>query len=77
MARMRHTRRDGATLGKVRSMLSLAESDPARFRAECAAAASKLGVGVEQVYQLLQDREQLKNVALSGAVKLARRALGL
>jgi hypothetical protein len=64
-------------LDKLREMLSLAESDPAMFRAKCADAAANLGITVEQVYELLQDREQLKNVAVVGAAKFARRMLGL
>jgi hypothetical protein len=61
-------------------MLDLAESDPARFRAECAALAAKLGTSVEDVYQMLQGeggRERLKNVAVLAAVKFARRTFAL
>lgn len=84
---MRHTRR-GATeerlLEGLRSMVDMAESDPARFRAECAAAASKLGVRVEHVYQVLEGdpavkqaiKRALANAAVAGAARLARRALG-
>jgi hypothetical protein len=64
-------------LDKLREMLSLAESDPVLFRTKCADAAASLGITVEQVYELLQDKEQLKNVAVVGAAKLARRMLGL
>ena len=89
MTRMRHTRRGRArearVLDKLRSMLAEAESDPARFRAECAAAAGKLGVRVEHLYALLERdpeakkalKQALANAAISGAAKFARRALGL
>lgn len=89
MARMRHTRRSGASeagvVDRLRSLVDLAESDPAKFRAECAVTASKLGVGVERVYQTLERdprvgqaiREALANEVISRAAKFARRALGL
>jgi hypothetical protein len=89
MADMRHTRRRRArsvdVLGKLRAALALAESDPARFRAECAAAASRLGVGVEELYQLVEAnpefkralREKAVNAAVTGVARFARRALGL
>lgn len=86
---MSRTRRRGArpagaadeALSKLRKILEQAESDPDRFLAECRSVASRLGVGVEQVYKLMQDdprmRDFLKNAAVLGAAKLARRALGL
>jgi hypothetical protein len=64
-------------LDKLREMLSLAESDPALFRVKCSEAAAKLGITVEEIYQLLQNKEQLKNVALSAGARLAKRAFGL
>jgi len=89
MARMRHTRRRRARppslADKLKHLLAVAESDPQRFRAECAAAASRLGVGVEQIYQIVEGdprfREVLKdaavNAAVSRAAKFVRGALGL
>jgi hypothetical protein len=76
-----HARAADEALAKLRKLLDLAEADPDRFIAECRSVASKLGVGVEQVYRLLQDdprtRDFLKKAALQGAAKLARRALGM
>lgn len=80
MAPMRRTSRQD-TVSRLRKLLDLAESDPARFRAECRAAASRLGVGVEQVYQMLQQdqlvKQKLRDAAALGAARLARRVLGL
>jgi hypothetical protein len=81
MRRMRNTSKRSQPakpdLDKLREMLSLAESDPALFRVKCSEAAANLGITVEQVYQLCQNKEQLKNVAVVGAAKFARRMLGL
>jgi hypothetical protein len=85
---MRHTSSRRARrpdpLARLRKIADLAESDPSRFREECRQVASKLGVGVEQLYRLESDpefrkalKEMAVNAALSGAVKLARRALGI
>jgi hypothetical protein len=89
MAGMRHTRRRRARppslADKLRHLLAVAESDPQRFRAECAAAAARLGINVEQVYQIIEGdprfREALKdaavNAAVSRAARFVRGALGL
>jgi hypothetical protein len=81
MAGMSRTRRRPDPLRQLRKIIDLAETDPARFRAECRRVASGLGVGVEEVYALLQNdpliRAKLRDVAIQGAAKLARRVLGL